>query len=279
MKRALLLGAALASLGTSTGVEARHCTWRHPGHCVRDAGTVVIVVATLPATVVVDVASGVPVGTTAGNIAEAGMTAADDVVKETNRAGENLAEAGRAIGAYTEARANGYIEIASAAERRLREGKIADAFWHLAVSPIDDAKNQEAAAAAAVQESTILNVVAQSAATAYGGPGGAAAYASWYTYRATNGNIEAALKAGALAGATAQGMAAVGTMPADALGQKAIAAGSIGGLAVAAAGGDENDILHGFIAAGGMVLVRDGFQRTTNTELDMKGSPTNIRSN
>jgi hypothetical protein len=45
-------------------------------------------------------------------------------------------------------------------------------------------------------------IVGQVAATAYGGPGGAAAYAAWYAYRATGGDAETALRVALITGAT-----------------------------------------------------------------------------
>lgn len=270
----LIAGLFVVTSGAAAAESAKlvppvpYCSWRNPGRCVRRAAEAAVTVVTAPA----DVVTGQPIGTTAENIVREGERAVDNTVAESERTVENVGEAIGAIGGYVEAQAKGTADMLGDAERRVREGKIADAFWHMAVDPI---ATQEEAAAAAVQQSSILNAAAQAGATAYGGPGGAAAYASWFTYRATNGDAEAALRAGMIAGATSASLAAVGDMPSDTASQltiKSITAGSVGGLAVAAAGGDEDAVLEGFLRGGGMILVQDGYRAATGGDLDARGS-------
>lgn len=200
-------------------------------------------------------------------VAKAGTDTRVAVVKGA----EDLGTAGATIARYVERQLKGFGQTVRDADKRVREGKIVDALWHAAIDPW---KNTEHNAALATQESDIVRTVGQVAATAYGGPGGAAAYAAWYTYRAT-GNPELALKVGLITGATSAGFAAAGQLPADTAGQiagKTIVTGAIGGLAVAAAGGDEDAIRDGFLLSGGMVLVQTGYQKVTDHQLDGRSS-------
>jgi hypothetical protein len=192
-----------------------------------------------------------------------------DVGEQSKRDFENLVGAGTAIKHYAISQANGYKDSINHAEHRIREGKVVDALWGLGTEPV---KNEEANAFQAVHESVVLNTAAQVAASAYGGPGGAAAYAAWYTYRET-GNVELAIKAGILTGAASAAAGAAGKMPSGTSGElvkKAIVSGSIGGLAVAAAGGDKEAIKNGFLLSASMVLIQDGYRRVTDHPLDGK---------
>lgn len=197
--------------------------------------------------------------------------AGQDTGAEIGRAGKNLEEAAQAIGKYIERTAQGTGRTLSSAEKRVREGKVVDAIWHLST---DQLKETEANAAKATQESSLIRTVGQVAASAYGGPGGAAAYASWYTFRET-GDADLALRVGIITGATSAAFSAAGKMPsetANELARKAAVTGAIGGLAVAASGGDQAAIREGFLLAGGMVLVQDGYRRVAGSELDARSS-------
>lgn len=197
--------------------------------------------------------------------------AAQDTVQEADRGVKNVEEAGRAIGKFVERQAQGLGESLSTAEKRVREGKVVDALWHLGT---DQFRYTEESAAKAAQESSLINTIGQVAASAYGGPGGAAAYAAWYTYKQT-GDADLALRVGLITGATSAGFSAVGTMPANTdgeLAKKVLLGGAIGGLAVAASGGDEAAIKEGFWRSGGMILVQDGYKRVTKHELDARSS-------
>lgn len=197
--------------------------------------------------------------------------AGQDTEAEARRAGKNLEEAAHAIGKYMERSVQGTGRTLSSAERRVREGKVVDAMWHLATEHLQESENS---AAKATQESSIIRTVGQVAASAYGGPAGAAAYASWYTYRET-GDADLALRVGIITGVTSTAFAAAGKMPSettDELAKKAVVTGAIGGLAVAASGGDEKAIKEGFFLAGGMVIVQDGYKRFTKSDLDARSS-------
>ena len=263
--------AIASSWCVSADARKKKCGWRYPGACAKKVADVAVVV-TAPATVIVDVAGGKPIGSTAGKIVDEGVKVGDNTVKEVGRAPQNIGRAGLAIGHYIEHQVRGYKDASSDALLRVREGKFADAMWHAAIDPL---KNQESGAAKAVQESSILNTVASTAAAAYGGPGGSAAYAAWYAYRASGGNAELALRVGVLAGSTSAGMNFASGLPSGTLeqtAQKAVVTGAIGGLAVAAAGGDEEAITKGFILAGGMVLVQDGYRSELGGELDARAA-------
>jgi len=204
-----------------------------------------------------------------GDICKTLEKAVKDTVAETNRGLKNLGDAGKAIERFVENEIHGIGNSISDAEKRVREGKVVDAFWHFATDP---AKHAEKDAAEAAKKSNILGTVGVVAASAYGGPGGAAAYAAWLTYRQT-GNAELALKVGLLAGVTKAGFNSVASIPSDPAGQiakKALLTGAIGGTAVAAAGGDKQAVWEGFLRSGGMMLVQDGYRRVTDHPLDDK---------
>lgn len=209
--------------------------------------------------------------------------AAHDTGKAFEKAGQDVAwnidkgvadtlDAGKAIGRYLERTVAGVGETISEADKRIRDGKIVDAFWHAAIAPFQKGEEN---LALAVKESELLATVGGVAATAYGGPGGAAAYAAWRTYKET-GNVEMAIRTGLLAGASSVAMGAVGGVPAEGAQQvaaKAAMTGAVGGLAVAAAGGDEDAILEGFLRSGGMVVIQAGYKAgTKGHDLDAKAS-------
>jgi hypothetical protein len=119
-----------------------------------------------------------------------------------------------------------------------------------------------------------VRVAGQIAASAYGGPGGAAAYGAWLTYNQTK-DVGLALRVGAITGAAAYATSGVANIPnanAGAIAQKTIMAGTIGGVAVAAAGGDKQAIQEGFLKAGGAVLIQSVYEVETNHKLDARAS-------
>ena len=209
-------------------------------------------------------------------------------LKEIGNAGEDLrilVETGECRGdicialdtgiKYAEAMVKSTGTSLEKAGERLSEGKILDALWHAAADPY---KNMSDNAAEAAARSTIVRVVGQVAATAYGGPGGAAAYAAWLAYYATDGDLELTLKAGAIAGATAYAMNAAASDAAttnlvestviDEVVQKALISGAIAGAAVALAGGSEHDIQQAVTAGITMSVIRAGYQELTGSDLD-----------
>lgn len=180
-----------------------------------------------------------------------------DSAEQTKRSFQDTVDATNAAANYTTNQIKAYESALKNADKRLREGKVIDAMWGLGVEPL---QAQEANFARATQESTLIAAAASSAAAVYGGPGGAAAYAAWATYRAT-GNADQALRAGFLAAATAQAGSSVSSMPSGTMGEvvkKTAMAGAAGGIAIAAAGGDEQAIKEGFLKSAGAVLVQVG---------------------
>jgi hypothetical protein len=180
-----------------------------------------------------------------------------DTAEQTKKSFQDTVDAGNAATNYTINQVKAYETALNSAEKRLREGKVVDSMWGLAVEPL---QASEANFAKATQESTLIATAAASAAAVYGGPGGAAAYAAWSTYR-TTGNADQALRAGLLAAATAQAGTSVSAMPSGTMGEvlkKSAMAGAAGGIAVAAAGGDEQAMQDGFLKSAGAVLVQAG---------------------
>lgn len=225
--------------------------------------------------------------------------AAEDSARAYVKAWADTAGAVKALGKFAERQLAGKGEILDAAQRRIQEGKFVDALWHVSADQVGQTSTN---AGKAAQESAVLNAAAATAATAYGGPGGAAAYAAWYTYNQTR-DLGLALKAGVVSGALSVGLppgvgvggqvaagAAKGTAVAvieggdvesmkkamisgavaggiQGIGQlpegttaevakKAVVAGALGGIAVAAVGGDEKAIKDAFLKEGGRVVVQ-----------------------
>jgi hypothetical protein len=121
-------------------------------------------------------------------------------------------------------------------------------------------RHTEENAAEAAQESEVLNAAVEAAATAYGAPAGAAAYGAWLAYHDTR-NVELALRAGALAALSSESGSIVQEMPTGTVSdvvKKAAVSGALGGIAVAASGGDADAVRDGFVKAGGMVIVQSG---------------------
>lgn len=160
---------------------------------------------------------------------------------------------------------------AEKAHERAAEGKYIDAIWHMATDRLVSAEKN---AALAVEESNVIESFAQIGASAYGGPGGAAAYASWRVYSQTK-DVNLALKVGIITGAMSYVTGKVSKMPDgtnEQLAQKVMLAGAVGGIGVAVSGGDEAAVKDGFIKSGGMVFLRAKYEDYIGAEPDLKGS-------
>jgi hypothetical protein len=101
-----------------------------------------------------------------------------DAAAQAQRSFQDSVEAGEAVVRFIQNQVEGQVGVINNAAKRVREGKIVDAVWGAAVEPVQSSKKNFAKA---TQESAIIYAAAQTAATAYGGPAGAAAYAAWYT--------------------------------------------------------------------------------------------------
>jgi hypothetical protein len=162
---------------------------------------------------------------------------------------------------FIENQVDAYIAIAKDTAKAALRGQIADVVFQLSVQPW---KVQEESAFEAIGESKLMKYIATAAASTYGGPGGAAAFAAWYAYRCT-GDLELAIKAGAIAWATSEGLAATSEIPGAA--QRAVASAAIGGAAVAASGGSRDDVLNAFVRGAELGAVRAAYKEFMDAEL------------
>ncbi|OYR33003.1 hypothetical protein CES86_5311 [Brucella lupini] len=184
--------------------------------------------------------------------------ALSDVAQNLVKSANDIVDAAHATERFAKRQIEGYRDVLSNAERRVREGKVVDAIWHVSTDTWQEANKN---AAQLAEENEIIASAGQVVATAYGGPAGAAAYAAWLTYNKSKGNIELALKAGVYAYAVSSGNLKVGDIPTDTLGdaaKKAAMTGAVGGLAVAASGGSSKEVLDTFVKSGGAVVVQAG---------------------
>lgn len=196
-----------------------------------------------------------------GNIVE---KASADVVAETGRMPSHIIDVGNATVNYISSYGTSTITTITDAEQRIKQGKLLDAFFHVALAPL---QAQDDAAFKATQESGWINSAGAVVASVYGGPGGSASYAAWQTYKLSDNNMELAVRAGIIAGLTNAASGAVSKMEPD-LVRNVILGGAIGGLAMAASGAEEKDLILGVILGGGMVLVQDAYQMYLGHELD-----------
>jgi hypothetical protein len=181
-----------------------------------------------------------------------------DVGEQSRVSFDDAVEAGEAAIRYSKRTIDAQYTALSSAERRLREGKAIDAVWGMAIEPL---QAQEDNFFKATQESKIIAQAAATAAATYGGPGGAAAFAAWSTYRST-GDANLALRVGIISGLSSQLSAGQTTLPANSpltdVAKRTALAGAAGGIAVASQGGDEDAIKNGFMKSAGNVLIQYG---------------------
>lgn len=223
-----------------------------------------------------------------------------DVVRETGGAISRIADAAKAAARFSVQSAMNPLKTVDGA---FHQRDVVASLWFLATNPIKETNKN---AMRATQDSVLLAAAAQIAATAYGGPAGAAAYATWAAYDVSGGDFNAAIRAGVTTGLIAAATGAVAKMPlgaertaaettlkaavAKAQGQsdeetaraaiaslvqvasgqvsscldqsqldkveKAIVSGALGGAAIAANGGNSNDVRDAFLKTGGDVLVQ-----------------------
>ena len=181
-----------------------------------------------------------------------------DTVQTHVKAANDLVDAVHASARYAKRTVNGYGDVLSKNERRAREGKVVDAIWHI---QMDSLKSDNKNASKLMQESELIRQAAQAAVSTYAGPAGTAAFAAWMAYNQSEHNVEAALRAGAYTYLVTAGYAKVNTLPSgtvDEVVQKAAATAAIRGLAVAAAGGSQQDMFNAAIQGGGSIIVQAG---------------------
>jgi hypothetical protein len=140
-----------------------------------------------------------------------------------------------------------------------REQQLIENLWQAGTR--DDAIN-ELAAERVARGYVFASAEAQLGRSVYGGPAGGAAYAAWWAYRQPGGTATQAVRVGLLAG---QGLweAELGSDPQGVAAQRVHStslAAALGGVAVAAAGGDEGALRAAFFDSGAAVLLQDGAQ-------------------
>jgi len=207
-----------------------------------------------------------------GNLETTLRKAGKDSAAELDRTGNNLEDAVVAIVKFSENQLKGTGDLVSEAEVRFREGKIVDAMYHLAVDPVFKTSDH---AALAATESSILNTVGSVAASVYGGPQGAAAYAAWLTYQQTK-NADLALRIGIISGASSWAVGKASKIPGTDLEDSLVRAATVAavsGLAVAASGGTPEDLRRTMILSGGAILVQDGYRAYVNRDMAQELKP------
>ncbi len=130
------------------------------------------------------------------------------------KSANDTVDAAQTIGRFAERQIAGMGALFSETQQRFAEGKVVDALWHLSTQPMTDAARN---GLTATQENEILNAAAAAAATASGGPAGAAALAAAQAYNASNGNIDLALRAGAMSYLSSAAIPNVAAMPTETL--------------------------------------------------------------
>lgn len=139
------------------------------------------------------------------------------------------------------------------------EDSLVDAFWQSSVG----AETPEANGTERITRAyTFANAITQLSHSVYGGPPGAAAYAAWWAYQQPDTSPAQALRIGLLVGAGLWATEKHGDGQPVPLAQvrRSSLAAALGGITVAAAGGDEQALRTVFFDTGGAVLVQDGAQ-------------------
>jgi len=131
-----------------------------------------------------------------------------DVKREAKGAIHLITDAQKAAAKFALKEAEGAGKTVRGA---LHRRDVFSSVWYLATNPI---KTTNKNAMQATRDSALLAAAAQVAATAYGGPAGAAAYAAWTAYNLSGGDINAALRAGVTTGLIAAATGAVANLPA-----------------------------------------------------------------
>lgn len=192
-----------------------------------------------------------------------------DIGEQAKRSFNDITEAGKAVADFAVKDTRAQFDILQNTANQLQEGKIIDAMWSSGVSPLHATEKNFFEA---TQKSAILDMAATYAASVYGGPAGAAAYAAWKTLQLT-GDVNLAFRMGLVAAIQQQGGVYTEGMPGATVSdvvKKAAIAGAVGGIAVAAAGGDEKAITNAFLKSSGNVLAQNA-QDSVKTIMD--GNP------
>lgn len=166
----------------------------------------------------------------------------NEVVKETS-AGKEMSNAGLAISHFINQEIKDASQSTAYSAALIEDGKWIDGIWYLSTHLLKDTDDN---LANVVQESELLHTLGKITATSYGGPQGAAAYASWYTFKETK-NPEIALKVGLMSGASKAGLSPIKPESLSQLLKNNIIIGVMAGISAAVAGEDEESIKDAFL--------------------------------
>lgn len=196
--------------------------------------------------------------------------AEDKVKQESKNAVGNTVEAAETIVKTAERQVDSLGEVAKTTEQLLRDGKPIDAWIHLTTEPYKAIENN---ALRAVQESSMLRMASQFTANTFAPGIGGALVTTWYVGR-TTGNIEDALKSGAVSYTSSSAFSAIGEGPVTGWGDgagRAVASGVVGGTGTAIMGGNFED---GFESAAFASALKSGIEAYSEQPLDPKpGTP------
>lgn len=204
------------------------------------------------------------------------------VLKEVKREGEDLAVAVKQTGYFVDRQQRGLRDQVMDLESNVRHGE----FDRVAGFTFYSWKDTSDHAARSMQESAVLRGVGQVAASAYLGPGGSAAFSTWYTYTAS-GDIESALRVGAVTLAASAAVASISgagagpdssgdvsgvarSMSIDDIAGRALATGTVGAGSAVALGADQGDVEKAFLLGAATSASVDIYEKTTGAPLDAR---------
>ena len=184
-----------------------------------------------------------------------------EAVKETwskavkdSQVGNEISNATASITHFIISEVNDTKQTASNSSKLMNNGKLLNGLWYLSTDMI---KNTDNNLATAVQESELINTLAKITATSYAGPQGAAAYASWYSYKETK-NPETALKVGIMSGVSNAGFSPISDpVSISQLLKNNIITGVMAGLSAAVGGGDANGVKEAFLKVTETGFIKD----------------------
>lgn len=193
--------------------------------------------------------------------------AVQDVGKELERGVHNVGDAVEAAANFCDNQFKSYGQILDDAQKRVLEGKIVDALWHLST---DHFKHTEENAAIAFMESSLLTSIASSVVSIYGAPYGGAAFAAWLTYKRT-GDLGLVLKTAAITYLTQESLKGAKSIGLDKttgihsssvtdIAKRTLVTSAIGAAAIAASGGSEKDIIDGFLKGTAMIVANEVYK-------------------
>lgn len=190
---------------------------------------------------------------------------------EAKRWGEDVAIAVKQSGYFVDRQMRGYRDNFINIESYIRNGQ----FERVAFFMFYTWKQSSENASIAMQQSSVLRTVGQIAASAYGGPYGAAMFSTWYTYSATS-DLRASLKVGAITFSVAYAFNAISdtgqTKDAVDVVERAIANGSINMVSTSALGGSQSESEKAFLLGAASSAAADVYRATTGSSLDSRAS-------